>query len=200
MAAPSPDLAVVEQALRALAPAGLVLLTAGDAGALAAQAHAAPDDAVVGALGVLDLLDHPAPLLDALRAAAARGATVVLSVPNTPYTGVGRAWGEGAVEELRALLPAGHRELRVMPVAGAALVAAGETNAFALDLEVDPGAVPSTAVLAFGPRAAELAGAAHVAPADLAAERAERRRLQADNAFLLARVAELEQAGGPAAG
>jgi hypothetical protein len=200
MAAPPPDLAVVEQALRVLAPDGPVLLTGEDADALAAQAQAAPDGAVVGALGVLDLLDHVAPLLDALRAAAARGATVVLSVPNTPYTGVGRAWGAGAVEELRALLPAGHRELRVVPVAGAALVGADEEAEFSLDLRVDGTAVPSTAVLAFGPRAAELAAGVRVAAADLAAERAERRRLQADNAFLLARVADLERAPGTAAG
>ena len=196
MAPPHPDLVAVEQALRALSP-DVLLLAGTDAGTLAAQADGAAADAVVGALGVLDLLDHPAPLLDALRAAAGRGATVVLTVPNSPYTGVGRAWGEGAVEELRSLLPAGHRLLHVVPLAGGALVAPGEAAAFAgLEARVDAGAVPSTAVLAFGPRAGELAGAAHVGAADLAAERAERRRLEADNAFLLARVEELQAAAG----
>ncbi len=55
-----------------------------------------------------------------------------------------------------------------------------------------------TAVLAFGARAGELAGTAAIGVVDLAAERAERRRLEADNAYLLARVAELEAAPVPA--
>jgi hypothetical protein len=196
MASPSPDLLAVERAVRALDPEP-VLLRGTDPAALAAQVAAAPPGAVVGALGVLDLLDHLAPLLDALRAAAEAGATVVLTVPNTPYTGVGRAWSEGAVEELRSLLPAGHRLLHAVPLAGAALVEPGEEAAFAgLEARVRSGAVASTAVLAFGPRAGELATVAAVAAVDLAAERAERRRLEADNAFLTARVAELEAASG----
>jgi hypothetical protein len=198
MASPHPDLAAVEQALRALDPEP-VLLSGTDPEELAAQVAAAPPGAVVGALGVLDLLDHLAPVLDALRAAADAGATVVLTVPNTPYTGIGRAWSEGAVEELRSLLPAGHRLLHAVPLAGAALVEPGEEAAFAgLEARVRAGAVGSTAVLVFGPRAGELATTAAVASADLAAERAERRRLEADNAFLTARVAELEAAPVPA--
>ena len=192
MAPPHPDLAAVEQALRALDPEP-VLLTGTDPAALAGQVAAAPAGAVIGALGVLDLLDHLAPLLDALRGAAQAGATVVLTVPNTPYTGVGRAWSEGAVEELRSLLPAGHRLLHAVALAGAALVEPGEEAAFAgLEARVRLAAVASTAVLAFGPRAGELAGTAAVEAAALAAERAERRRLEADNAFLAARVEELE--------
>jgi hypothetical protein len=198
MASPHPDLAAVEQALRALDPEP-VLLSGTDPEELAAQVAAAPPGAVVGALGVLDLLDHLAPVLDALRAAADAGATVVLTVPNTPYTGIGRAWSEGAVEELRSLLPAGHRLLHAVPLAGAALVEPGEEAAFAgLEARVRAGAVGSTAVLVFGPRAGELATTAAVASADLAAERAERRSLEADNAFLTARVAELEAAPVPA--
>ena len=198
MAPPHPDLAAVEQALRALDPEP-VLLSGTDPAALAEQVRQAPPGATVGALGVLDLLDHLAPLLDALRGAAQAGATVVLTVPNTPYTGVGRAWSEGAVEELRSLLPAGHRLLHAVPLAGAALVEPGEEAAFAgLEARVRLAAVASTAVLAFGPRAGELAGTAAVEAVDLAAERAERRRLEADNAFLTARVAELEAAPVPA--
>jgi len=195
MAPPSQDLAAVERALLALDPEP-VLLTGTDAAALAAQILAAPAGAVVGALGVLDELDHLAPLLDALRAAAERGATVVLTVPNTPYTGIGRAWSEGAVEELRSVLPAGHRLLHAVPLAGAALVEAGQEGSFAgLEARVPAGAVASTAVLVFGARAGELAAAAAVDAVDLAADRAERLRLEADNAFLAARVAELEAGG-----
>jgi hypothetical protein len=198
MASPSPDLLAVERAVRALDPEP-VLLRGTDPAALAAQVAAAPPGAMVGALGVLDLLDHLAPLLDALRAAADAGATVVLTVPNTPYTGIGRAWSEGAVEELRSLLPAGHRLLHAVPLAGAALVEPGEEAAFAgLEARVRAGAVGSTAVLVFGPRAGELATTAAVASADLAAERAERRRREADTAVLTARVAELEAAPVPA--
>ena len=199
MAPPHPDLAAVEQALRALTPEP-VLVTGTDPAALAGQVRQAAPGAVVGALGVLDLLDHVAPLLDALRDAAAGGATVVLTVPNTPYTGIGRAWSEGAVEELRSLLPPGHRLLHAVPIAGAALVEPGEEASLTgLEARVPAGAVASTAVLAFGPRAGELATAGMVGAMDLAAERAERRRLESDNAFLAARVAQLEAGGGDGA-
>lgn len=194
MAPSFPDLPAVELALRALSSEP-VLLSGTDPAALAEQALGAPPGAVIGALGVLDALEHPAPLLDALRSAARAGATVVLTVPNTPYTGVGRSWGEGAVEELRSVLPEGHRLLHAVPLAGAALVEPGEEAGYAgLEARVPQGAVASTAVLAFGPRAGELAGAAAIDAVDLAAERAARRRLEADNAFLAARVAELEAA------
>ncbi len=195
MSTPGTDaaLAVVEQALRALDPAPVLLQAGSDAATLAAEVRsAASDGALIGALGVLDDLAHVAPLVDALRDAAAAGATVVLTVPNTPYTGRGTAWGTGGAEELRSLLGPGEVALQVTGLTGAALVAPDEPlQATGLSADVPAQAVPVLAVLALGPRAAELAPAALVVPQDLAAERATLRALKADLAFLEARVAEL---------
>jgi hypothetical protein len=175
----------------ALAPTGDV--------AAAAREHARPG-AVISCLDVLEQLDHFLPVVEALVAAAEAGATVVVRVPNTPLTGQRGAstWGEGALEELRGLLPADAVVLRQVPLRGAAIVR--EHGVLAVEVDVEDHHAASHFVAAFGPRAAELADAAAVAPADLAAERAEHHRLRSDVAFLEARVRELEARLGPAAG
>lgn len=169
--------------------------------AAAAREHGRPG-AVIACLDVLEQLDHFLPVVEALVAAAKAGATVVLRVPNTPLTGQRGAstWGEGAVEELRGLLPADAVVLRQVPLRGAAVVREHGVLAVAVDVDVAGHDAASHFVAAFGPRAAELADAAAVAPADLAAERAEQHRLRSDVAFLEARVRELEARLGPTAG
>ncbi len=176
----------------------VALQAAGDVAAQARE-HAAPG-AVITCLDVLEQLDHFLPAVEALVEAAAAGATVLLRVPNTPLTGQRGAstWGEGALEELRGLLPDGHVVLHQVPLRGAAIVT--RPGVLAVEVGVEEHHVPSHFLAAFGPRAQELAGAAAVAPADLAAERAEHARLRSDVAFLEARVRELEARLGPAAG
>src|SRR5439155_4885616 len=56
-----------------------------------------------------------------------RGATFVLSVPNDAFWSIQNphhltAWGEGAFEELRQLLPADHTLLRQVALSGSAMV------------------------------------------------------------------------------
>jgi hypothetical protein len=165
----------------------------------AAREHARPG-AVISCLDVLEHLDHFLPAVEALVEAAAAGATVLIRVPNTPLTGQRGAstWGEGALEELRGLLPADTVLLRQVPLHGAAIVR--RPGVFAVEVGVAEHHGASHFLAAFGPRAAEIADAAAVLPADLAAERAERARLRSDVAFLEARVRELEARLGPSAG
>jgi hypothetical protein len=161
-----------------------------DASALvsALRDHAA-DGAVIACIEVLERLVDFVAVVEALVAASAeRGATVVMAVPNDAYAGQTSAdrastWGEGALAELRSLLPADHVVFHEIALRGAALVPAGEHAELPAVVEVDPRATaPVGFVLAFGPRAARIAPGAEIAAADVAAERAHER----------ARTAELE--------
>lgn len=188
-----PAIAVVEQALQALDADAVLLAPAPTADELAAQVRDAPAGATIGALAVVDGLERVGALLDALREAAAGGSTVVLTVPNTPLTGRGTAWGRHAPDELRSLLGDDVLRLQVTGLAGGALVQPDQPLvATGLEADVPAGAAPLLDVLAAGPRAAELAPQTHLQAQDLQAERSELLALRADVAYLEARVAQLE--------
>jgi hypothetical protein len=142
---------------------------------------------VIACTGVLERLADFVDVVEALVATAAEhDATVVLDVPNHTAVEAGATpsvWGDGALEELRGLLPADHVVLHEVALRGAALVPQGGRVELPLVVAVDAeDAVPVAFVVAFGPRAARLLPAADVAPAGLLAERAYER----------ARTAELE--------
>jgi hypothetical protein len=158
-----------------------------------------PDDAVVVCAGVIERLASFAGVVHALVALAAeRRATIVLALPNdaaaeTPADGRRSVWGEGAVAELRGLLPSDHVCLHLLALRGTALVPAGE----AAELDVSVGAdarvsAPTGFVLAFGPRAQRLRTAATVAATDVSLERARDRARTAELEVLRARVAALD--------
>jgi hypothetical protein len=170
-----------------------------DPGALvAALRDAVSPRATVLCAGVLERLSSFVTVVEALVAIAAeREATVVLAVPNQAFAGdahgTASAWGEGAVSELRGLLPPEHVLWHQVALRGAALVSAGDGASLTAHLEVDARrAVPVTFVLAFGPNAAGLRAAATVVPADLSAELARQRALTAELEVLRARVSEHE--------
>jgi hypothetical protein len=151
--------------------------------------------ATVLCAGVLERLGAFVAVVEALVALAAeREATVVLAVPNHAYTDAdtdASAWGEGAVSELRRLVPTEHVVWHQVALRGTALVPAGEEAALTASLEVDARrAVPVGFVLAFGPSAARLRPDAAVGPADLRAELARQRALTAELEVLRARVSE----------
>ena len=188
-----PAIAVVEQAVKALDADAVLLSPAASAAGLAEQVDAAPAGATLGALAVIDDLDQVGALLDALRTVAAKGSTVVLTVPNTPLTRDGRAWGRHAPDELRSLLGPDAIHLQVTGLAGGALVQPDQPLvATGLEADVPAGAAPLLHVLAAGPRAAELAPRTRLQTQDLSQERAELLGLRADVAYLEARVAQLE--------
>ncbi len=165
------------------------------AAVVAALRDAVSPGATVLCAGVLERLAEFVSVVEALVAIAAeREATVLLAVPNHAVAGDAdraSAWGEGAVSELRGLLPAEHVLWHQLALRGAALVPAGEETSLTAQIDVDARpAVPSSFVLAFGPNAARLRPDAAVDPADLSAELARQRALIAELEVLRARVAE----------
>lgn len=173
LAGPTPDPAVLVAALRDRVSPGATVLCA----------------------GVLERLSEFVSVIETLVGLAAeREATVLLAVPNHAVAGDAErasTWGEGAVSELRGLLPAEHVVWHQLALRGAALVRAGEDASMTANLDVDGGrAVPLSFVLAFGPNAARLRPAAAVDPADLSAELARQRALAAELEVLRARIGE----------
>lgn len=155
-----------------------------------------------GLVTCFEVVEHLAtfvPLLDLLSALAAEhGHTVVLSVPNDAFWALENPyhlamWGEGAFDELRRLLPAGHVVARQVPLAGSAVVLGEGDDA---GLAVPPVAVagdrvPSHLLAAFGPRAGELQTAAHIAALDLDGQRRWERERESQLAHHEAELAEL---------
>jgi hypothetical protein len=167
-----------------------------DPGALvSALRDAVSPGATVLCAGVLERLTEFVSVVETLVALTTeREATVLLAVPNHTVAGDAdraSAWSEGAVSELRGLLPAEHVLWHQLALRGAALVPAGEEASLTARLEVDARpAVPLSFVLVFGPNAARLRPEAAVDPADLSAELARQRALTAELEVLRARVAE----------
>jgi hypothetical protein len=195
---------LVDRVVRALAGGNVPL----DAAALAGDP---PDaDALVGALreqaregsviacvGVLERLASFAGVVHALVAAAERQATVILALPNDAVaeaaTGERRSvWGDGAVAELRGLLPTDHVAFNLLALRGAALVPVGAEVGVNVGVEATRAVAPAGFVLAFGPQAQQLQAAASVVAADLTAERSHERARTAELEVLRARLATLD--------
>src|SRR5262245_61961414 len=147
---------------------------------------------------LIEHLDDFTPLLRFLVERAAAGATVVLSVPNDSLTGVDNpfhsaTWGEGSLAELRTLVPE-HRALEQVAIIGSALRGSDEgADEASLDLRIEPVAGPSHMLLAFGPRAGEVATPRRASAVDADEHLLWERQREADLAFFKARVASLEQ-------
>lgn len=138
-----------------------------------------------------------APLIALLTELADNGCTVVLSVPNEAFWAIENphhptSWGEGAVAELRSLLPAGHRLLHQLPLHGSALVGEDAAVEEVASVAIAGERVPSHFLIAFGVGAELVAAGPRVAPADLAAQRSWQRQRESDLAYAEARIAELE--------
>ena len=171
-----------------------------DADALvAALREQAQEGSVIACVGVLERLSGFAGVVHALVALATeRQATVVLALPNDAAVDAAAGprrsvWGEGAVAELRGLLPADHVAFNLVALRGAVLVPAGGAHALSVDVDTEvPARAPAAFVLAFGPRAQRLQSTSEVAAADLSAERAHERARTAELEVLRARVAALD--------
>jgi len=197
---------LVERAVSALADGGEALDAAALAGdppdddaLVAALRERTAQGAVIGCVGVLERLGSFAGVVHTLVALAAeRQATVVLALPNDAAGdgaegGRRSVWSEGAVAELRGLLPEDHVAFDLVALRGAALVPASGSAELTAEVDIGPGAAaPAAFVLAFGPRAPRLAAAAAIAAADLSAERARERTRTAELEVLRARVAALD--------
>jgi SAM-dependent methyltransferase len=152
--------------------------------------------AVVTCFETLPQLSDFAPCVELLIALQTH-CTVILSVPNDAFWSIDDSptiWGQGAVEELRRVLPDDHVALDQVALAASAIVSTGSIE-LALDrARVETDRVPSHYVLAFGPRARQLSPLGVAATIDADAQRRRDRERDAELAILAARVAELERA------
>lgn len=123
--------------------------------------------------------------------------SVVVSVPNDAFWSVDNphhrtTWGEGAVEELRSLLPAGHVVAQQVALQGSALARPGAPadEVASVRIEAD---VPTHVLLAFGPGADALAAAPRVVQADLSEQRRWERQRESDLQLLEETTERLKQ-------
>jgi hypothetical protein len=191
--------ALVDRAVRDLASDRAVVDVAALAGAqpdpsalVAALREHVGEGAVVACVGVLERLAEFGTVVEALVSLASeRAATVVLAVPNHAFAidDHASAWGEGAVDELRRLLPADHVLFHEVALRGAALVPEGEDARLTASVDIDPRTTaPVAFVLVFGPRMEGLSPQMHATAADVRAEREHDRGLRAELEVLRAVV------------
>jgi hypothetical protein len=157
------------------------------------------EGAVVVCAGVVERVASFARVVHGLVALASeRQATIILALPNdaaadAPAGGRRSVWTEGAVAELRGLLPSDHVCLHLLALRGTALVPAGDVAEVVVGVHADARATaPAGFVLGFGPRAQDLRAGAMAAPADVSVERARERARTAELEVLRARVAALD--------
>ncbi|ADB53889.1 methyltransferase domain-containing protein [Conexibacter woesei] len=152
----------------------------------------------VTAFELIEHLESFAPLVALLVELGARpDATVLLSVPNDAFWAIDNphhrtTWGEGAVEELRSLLPAGHVALHQLALEGSALLPLDEATVARTDVALAPG-VPSHVLLAFGAQASQVTSAVTVVQSDLEAQRRWERQRESDLLYYVKKVEALEQ-------
>lgn len=192
-------LADAAERLRPAAPVAVRADLATEAGVAAVAGSFAglpPGDRCITCFEVVEHLASFTPLIDWLtRTAAAGEATVVLSVPNDVHSGVENPyhltrWGEGAVAELRGLLPPGHLVASQIPLSGSG-IAVESPQTLALEVGLGEHRVPSHFILAFGPRVDALRSVARVSEIDLDAWRTWEIQREAELAYFQRREAEL---------
>jgi SAM-dependent methyltransferase len=157
---------------------------------------------VVSCFEVVEHLSTFIPLLEWSGALAREGAaTFVISVPNDAFWSISNpyhltAWGEGAFEELRLLLPSEQTLMRQVALTGSALLDWDATPERP-DLAVEVGgqdAVATHFIAAFGPRHRELRRSALAAQADLLEQRRWERQRESNIALAEAMAREQREA------
>lgn len=154
---------------------------------------------VVTCFEVVEHLERFVPLMTMLSELVERSdTTVLMSVPNDAFWNMKNpyhqaAWGEGAMDELRSALPAGHVVLHQVPLSGSAVLPAGAHERFEAAVEAHAAGEPTHFVVAMGPQAERVAGGAQVAQVDTAAHRSWERQREANLAFAEASNAELAE-------
>jgi hypothetical protein len=159
---------------------------------------------LVTCFGVLEGLATFSPLLDALVAGAGPAVTVLIGVSNAQFAAGESptnpsAWGPGAFEELRRLLPQDARVAHQVSLQGSAMlpVEGSEAAPATLEAVVAAGelhAPPTHYLAAFGPRAGELVlPLARVVDADRLEERRWAAQRESDVAYFQAANRELEE-------
>jgi hypothetical protein len=164
----------------------------------AALLEAAPEgQRAITCFEVIEHLSTFVPLLEWLVALAREErTTAVLSVPNDAFWAVENpyhetVWSEGAVAELRSLLPPEHVLAHQVALHGSALARGPERVEDVATVAI-AGGVPTHFLIAFGPDAGALAAAPRVVQTDLDDQRRWERQRESDAAFHVAAAAEAQ--------
>jgi SAM-dependent methyltransferase len=152
----------------------------------------AEGEVVVTCFEVVEHLDTFLPLLEwSSMLAGEHGVTFVISVPNDAFWAISNphhrtAWGEGAFEELRRLLPAEQTLLRQVALAGSALLdwdASSECHDLATAVGGD-GTIATHFIAAFGPRHDQMRRCALAVQTDMIEQRRWERQRENNLALL----------------
>ena len=159
------------------------------AGALTEQAG--EGEVTVTCFECIEHLESFVPLVSTLVSLSERhGFTVLLSVPNDAFWSIENphhrsVWGEGAFEELRTQLPAGHVVLAQVVLQGSAVVPRADGASMQpVAVELDAGGVPSHLLVAFGPGQDKLVPGAAVAQVAMEEQRRWERQRESDLAVV----------------
>lgn len=156
-------------------------------------AAAAGEPACVTCFETIEHLATFVPLMELLvELAEQHRCTVVLSAPNDAFWAIENPhhttmWSEGAVEELRRLLPADHVLVQQVALQGSALVRSDDDTQEVAMVSATA-AVPTHLLLAFGARSGELAITTRVVQTDLDEQRRWERQRESDLSYYAAQA------------
>jgi 2-polyprenyl-3-methyl-5-hydroxy-6-metoxy-1,4-benzoquinol methylase len=151
---------------------------------------------VVTCFEVIEHLEDFVPLVTMLtELVEGGGTTVVLSVPNDAFWNMRNPfhlakWGEGAMAELRSVLPQGHVVLHQVALSGSAVLPEGAQETFEVDVQARAAGPPTHFIVAMGAQAQRLLPGAQVAQVDVVAHRSWERQREAHLAVAEATVAK----------
>jgi hypothetical protein len=183
------DAEAIATARRELGAADAVALTtdlASPDGLARVREHVGGEEGtVVTCFEVIEHLERFVPLVTMLcELVESGGTTVVLSVPNDAFWNMRNpyhlaAWGEGAMDELRSVLPPGHLVLHQVALSGSAVLAEGAEERFEVAVPARGAGPPTHFVVAMGAQAEQVRPGAQVAQVDVVAHRSWERQREA---------------------
>jgi hypothetical protein len=150
---------------------------------------------VVTCFEVIEHLESFVPLVTMLIELVQGGATVVLSVPNDAFWNMRNpyhlaAWGEGAMAELRSVLPDDHTVLHQVALSGSAVLPEGGDERFEVAVQASATGPPTHFIVAMGPQADRVRPGAQITQVDVVAQRSWERQREAHLAVAEATIAK----------
>jgi hypothetical protein len=149
---------------------------------------------VVTCFEVIEHLEDFVPLITMLAELEAGGSTVVLSVPNDAFWNMRNPyhlakWGEGAMAELRSVLPESHTVLHQVALSGSAVLPEGTEERFEASVQARAAGPPTHFIVAMGAQAERVRPGAQVTQVDVVAHRSWERQREAHLAVAEATIA-----------
>jgi 2-polyprenyl-3-methyl-5-hydroxy-6-metoxy-1,4-benzoquinol methylase len=139
---------------------------------------------VVTCFEVIEHLESFVPLVTMLSELVEGAATAVLSVPNDAFWNMQNpyhlaAWGEGAMAELRSVLPERHTVLHQVALSGSAVVPEGADERLEVGVQANAAGPPTHFIVAMGAQADHVRPGAQVTQVDVVAHRSWERQREA---------------------